>query len=218
MSNISTAQQLALWADQLRELAAMGLRYAEDQYNRDRFAAIQKIAVSMLAMATNEPVNDVAALLAPVMQHATPFCVGDAAVINDKGQILLIQRADNGLWAMPGGAFEVGETPAEGAIREAFEETGVRCKPVALVGVFDSRLLGTATRHHLYQFVFLCKPLNGGQAKPISHANEILDTGWFAADSLPSTLDPGHISRIPEAFRVWQGDQRPFFDHESTSN
>lgn len=212
MPNLENAQQLALWADQLRELAAMGLRYAEDQYNRDRFQAIQDISVGMLAMATNEPVGDMAALLAPVMSHATPFCVGDAAVINDNGQMLLIQRADNGLWAMPGGAFEVGETPAEGAVREAFEETGVRCKPVALVGVFDSRFLGTLTRHHLYQFVFLCQPLNEGRAEAISHVNEILNTGWFAADSLPPTLDPGHVSRIPEAFRVWRGDQRPFFD------
>lgn len=40
---------------------------------------------------------------------------------------------------MPGGGFRVGETPAEGPVREALEETGLKCEPVALVGVFDSR-------------------------------------------------------------------------------
>ena len=80
--------------------------------------------------------------------------MGDAAVIDDDGRILLVQRADNSKWAMPGGAMEVSETPAEGVVREAFEETGVRCEVVALVGVFDSRLCGTISRHHLYQNVW----------------------------------------------------------------
>lgn len=86
-------------------------------------------------------------------------------MIDDKGQILLIQRADNGKWAMPGGAFEVGETPAEGVVRETLEETGVPCRAMSLVGVFDSRFCGTTSRHHLYHFVFLCEPLNNREVE-----------------------------------------------------
>ncbi|MEM7031831.1 MAG: NUDIX hydrolase N-terminal domain-containing protein [Chloroflexota bacterium] len=212
MSTTNPAQQLALWADQLRDLSAMGLRYAEDQYNIDRFQAIQEISVSMLALATGEPLDEVKRLLAPLMNHVTPLCVGDAAIINDQGQILLIQRADNQKWAMPGGAFEVGETPAEGAVREAFEEAGIRSEPMALVGVFDSRLCQAQTRHHMYQFVFLCRPLDDGTMATPSHANETLDLGWFTEGNLPEDLDPGHVSRVPEAFRVWRGDPYAFFD------
>jgi len=43
-------------------------------------------------------------------------------------------------------------------------------------------------------------------------AHEILAKGWFSEDALPDNIDPGHISRIPEAFRVWHGDQRAYFD------
>jgi mutator protein MutT len=151
-------------------------------------------------------------LRATIFSHPTPFVGGDAAVIDDKGQILLIQRADNGKWAMPGGALEIGETPAEGVVREVREETGVECRVVSLVGVFDSRLCGTTSRHHLYQFLFLCQPSNQAKTDKPSHAIEVLGGGWFPENSLPENLDPGHRTRIPEAFRVWHGDRRVFFD------
>ncbi len=111
----------------------------------------------------------------------------------------MIQRADNGLWAMPGGALEVGETPAEGVAREAWEETGIRCLPITLVGVFDSRRCGMKARHHLYAFLFLCRPLAEPVENP-SHAIEVKQTGWFAEHALPEEIDPGHRTRIPEAF------------------
>jgi ADP-ribose pyrophosphatase YjhB (NUDIX family) len=168
--------------------------------------------MAMLAAATGEPLADLELLRATVLSRPTPFSGGDAAVIDDDGRILLIRRADNQMWAMPGGALEVGETPAQGVVREALEETGVPCEPVSLVGVFDSRLCGSLTRHHLYHFVFLCRPLNGGERGKASHAHEVLDVQWFAQDALPEDVDPGHASRIPEAFRVWRGDPCPFFD------
>ena len=49
------------------------------------------------------------------MTHLAPYPCGDAAIFNARGEILLIQRKDDQLWAMPGGGFEVGETPAAAA-------------------------------------------------------------------------------------------------------
>ncbi|MBN1877455.1 MAG: NUDIX hydrolase N-terminal domain-containing protein [Anaerolineae bacterium] len=205
------AEQLVLWADKLRDLSALGLHFSDNIYDRAHYTTVQDIAMAMLSLATETPLVEMEPLRAPVFSQPTPLSVGDAAVIDVEGQILLIRRADNGLWAMPGGALEVGETPAEGVVREALEETGVRSEPVALVGVFDSRLCGTISRHHVYQFVFLCRPLNGHAAEVPSYANEVLETGWFAEDALPADLDPGHRVRIPHAFRVWRGGA-VFFD------
>lgn len=42
-----------------------------------------------------------------------------------------------GAWSLPGGALELGETTAEGVIREVFEETGVRVNPVEIVATLD---------------------------------------------------------------------------------
>jgi ADP-ribose pyrophosphatase YjhB (NUDIX family) len=209
---MTPAEKIALWADRLRDISAMGLHFAKNVHDKGAFRAVQTIAMEMLALATGASMEQMEPLRAPVFSRPTPIAAGDAAVIDDRGRILLVKRADNGKWAMPGGALEVGETPAEGVVRETLEETGVRCRAVSLIGVFDSRLCGTTSRHHLYHFTFLCEPLNeGGPQKP-SHAFEVLDVDWFPEDSLPKTIDPGHVTRIPQAFRVWHGDPRAFFD------
>jgi ADP-ribose pyrophosphatase YjhB (NUDIX family) len=206
------AERLAFWADRLRDISAMGLHFARSSYDKEHYEAVQSIAMEMLAVATSEPLEELEPLRAPVFSRPTPLAVGDAAVIDETGRILLVQRADNKKWAMPGGALEVGETPAEGVVREALEETGIRCQPTALVGVFDSCFCGTLSRHHLYHLVLLCEPLDGGKRSEPSHAQEVLDVGWFREDDLPEEVDPGHISRIPEAYRVWRSERAAFFD------
>lgn len=214
---ISAAQQLALWADQLRDHSANGLRYSQSSYDRARYQSIQEIALAMLGLATGDLPDQLELLRAPIFMRPTPLSVGDAAVIDDAGRILLIQRADNGLWAMPGGALDVGETPAEGAVREALEETGIACEALSLIGVFDSRLCGTTSRHHLYQFLFLCMPLAGVASVEPSHAHETLAVGWFGEDALPEGIDPGHVTRIPVAFRAWRGENEAFFDRPGSA-
>jgi ADP-ribose pyrophosphatase YjhB (NUDIX family) len=209
---MTPAEQIALWADKLRDISAMGLHFSRNIHDQTAYREVQTVAMAMLALATDESVEQMEPLRARVFSRPTPLAAGDAAVIDGRGRILLVRRADNGKWAMPGGALEVGETPAEGIVREVLEETGVQCRTLSLVGVFDSRLCGTVSRHHLYQFTFLCKPLNQEQVEEPSHAVEILDRGWFLEDGLPEDMDPGHASRIPEAFRVWHGDDRAFFD------
>ena len=158
---MTPAEQIAAWADKLRDISAMGLHFSKNIHDEGAFRAVQTVAMEMMALATGESLEQMEPLRATVFARPTPMAVGDAAVIDDEGRILLIRRADNAKWAMPGGALDVGETPAQGVEREALEETGVHCRAVSLVGVFDSRLCGTVSRHHLYQFVFLCKPLTG---------------------------------------------------------
>lgn len=206
-------KQLALWADQLRAMAAHGLRFVDNIYDEERYHAISAIALEMLTLASGESLADLEPLRGTVLQHTTPFAVGDAAIIDDMGQILLIRRADNGLWAMPGGVLEVGETAAEGVVREALEETGVYSEAIGLIGIFDSRYCGTESRHHLYHIQFLCRPLNKPVESQPTHAHEVLETAWFREDALPATIDLGHRSRIPVAFQVWRGERPPFFDH-----
>lgn len=60
-----------------------------------------------------------------------------AVVVNKRGQVLLEQRTDNGLWALPGGALEAGETLAECIVREVREETGLDIDLDGLVGIYS---------------------------------------------------------------------------------
>jgi ADP-ribose pyrophosphatase YjhB (NUDIX family) len=209
------AKQLLAWADKLRDIAAMGSHFARNPYDKEHYLAVQDISVEMLAAATGRQVESFEPVRAAVLSRPTPFVAGDAAVIDKHGYLLLIRRADNSLWAMPGGALEVGETPAQGVVRETLEETGVACSPTALVGVFDSRISGTQSAHHIYHFLFLCTPSNGReipQDRP-SHAQEVLEAGWFREQDLPQDLDPGHAYRIPHAYRVWRQDTQAYFDN-----
>lgn len=59
-----------------------------------------------------------------------------AAVRNEDGRLLLIHRIDNDLWALPGGAMDLGESVADAAVREVEEETGVRVELTGLVGIY----------------------------------------------------------------------------------
>ena len=59
-------------------------------------------------------------------------------VLDDQDRVLLIRRTDNGLWALPGGAQQVGEYIAETAAREAREEAGVDIEAVGVVGIYSN--------------------------------------------------------------------------------
>ena len=58
------------------------------------------------------------------------------AVRDEQGRVLLARHAQVGAWVLPGGAVEPAETPADAAVREAWEETGLQVELTALVGVF----------------------------------------------------------------------------------
>src|SRR4051794_37529911 len=106
-------QRLRLWADDLRAIANEGLHWnSENPYNMRRFERVRWIAAELFATQDPRDGEVIEQLFSADPWHMSPYPCGDAAVFNARGEILLIQRKDNQLWAMPGGGFEVGETPA----------------------------------------------------------------------------------------------------------
>src|SRR5215472_6208806 len=66
--------------------------------------------------------------------------VGVAAVVLRDDEILLVRRGREplrGMWSLPGGLLELGETTAEGVAREVLEETGIRVRPAEIVATID---------------------------------------------------------------------------------
>ena len=213
-NELTTAEQIARWADQLRDLSAMGLKYAADPYDQERYVVIQNIVVEMLAVATLDTVDSLEPLRETVLARVSPTAAGTAAVIDAEDRILLMRRSDNGLWNMPGGVLEVGESPADGAVRETLEETGVHCRPIALVGVYDSNVWDIGKPQQIYKFTFLCQPTGEPNSIP-SHAHESLEVGWFKRDELPVDLYVGHVQRVADAFDMKAGNRvKAHFDFE----
>lgn len=197
-----------LIADELRSIADLGLHYAQNDYDRERYSRTLSLSARLLAAIEKRPADEVMEEYEGSLPHATPYVAADAAVFRD-GRILLIKREDNGLWAMPGGATEVGETWAQSAERELHEETGVEGKATMLLGVFDSRLWGSRAKYHIYSSVWLVEI--GDDQNPVA-GPETIDVRFFAKDDLPD-LSPGHQSRIPVVFKLARGELPvPYFD------
>jgi ADP-ribose pyrophosphatase YjhB (NUDIX family) len=61
-----------------------------------------------------------------------------AAVRNANGELLMIHRTDNDLWALPGGGHDIGETISQTVEREVLEETGIQVEVTGLVGIYTN--------------------------------------------------------------------------------
>jgi 8-oxo-dGTP pyrophosphatase MutT (NUDIX family) len=61
-----------------------------------------------------------------------------AIVPNERGELLLVHKTDNNLWALPGGAMDVGEFMAETVVREVKEETGIDVAVTGVVGIYTN--------------------------------------------------------------------------------
>jgi 8-oxo-dGTP pyrophosphatase MutT (NUDIX family) len=61
-----------------------------------------------------------------------------AIVPNERGELLLVHKTDNDLWALPGGAMDLGEFMAETVVREVKEETGIDVAVTGVVGIYTN--------------------------------------------------------------------------------
>jgi ADP-ribose pyrophosphatase YjhB (NUDIX family) len=133
--------------------------------------------------------------------YVTPKVAIGAVVGNDKNQILLIQRADYGVWLYPTGWADVGYSAVEVAVKEVKEETGIEAEPVRLIAVLDGIRMGF-TRVPLYSLVFQLRAV-GGELE--GHPLETRDVGWFDEGNLPQPL-AGWEKWAPHAFRAIRGE------------
>jgi 8-oxo-dGTP diphosphatase len=117
-----------------------------------------------------------------------PLVVPCAAAIayDDRGRLLMVQRADSGLWALPAGITELGERIDQTAIRETKEETGLTVRPTRLTGFYTGmdQLADypNGDRAWLALACFTCE-IESGQARP--DGTESLDVAFFGPNTLP---------------------------------
>lgn len=137
----------------------------------------------------------------------TPNVGADTFVINDKKEVCLIRRSDNGLWALPGGAQYLGETPEECARREFEEETGLQIRITRLLGVFSSIRYDAITnvnRGREVAHILFAGEIVGGEQKT---SVETLEIGWFGQERLPALSD-GHALRVEFGFRALENPRK----------
>ena len=103
-----------------------------------------------------------------------------AIVLNEEGEILLQQRSDTHLWALPGGSMNPGESVAQCTIREVKEETGLDVKPEFIIGIYSNpvHIVAYSDGEVRQQFSIcsFCSLLNG----EIQASDESLNVGFFS--------------------------------------
>jgi 8-oxo-dGTP pyrophosphatase MutT (NUDIX family) len=124
----------------------------------------------------------------------------NVVVANDAGEILLIRRSDNGNWAFPGGAIDVGESVAQAGVRETLEESGIECEITGLVGIYSDPkhiIVYTSNGEARQEFSIALtgRPLRG---KP-TPSSETTEVQWVPVASIANlTMDRSMRLRISD--------------------
>jgi ADP-ribose pyrophosphatase YjhB (NUDIX family) len=189
------------WARRLNALAQTGLTYAESPYDIERYTAIRKIAAEMIAQGSGSETSRVLELLINDSGYATPK-VDVRGVVFQDGKILLVQERSDGMWTLPGGWADVGDSPADAVVREVREESGFQTRATKLLALLDRNRQGHPPDvNHIYKIFIRCEIIGG--APTTSH--EIQGVGFFAEDQIPELSlmrsVPAQIARMFEHYR-----------------
>ena len=204
-----SAVDLVRWAETLSGIARTGLGFTQSLYEKERFEEVLKVASDIRAAAIEEAEADalfeewLSTVGEGVAGYVTPKVAVAAIVANDNKEILLTQRADSGVWLYPVGWADVGYSPAEVAVKEVFEETGIEVEVESLIACFDGLRLGFA-RLPMYSLLFHCRVV-GGELK--GHPLETRDVGFYGRDALPWPL-AGAGRWLDTAFAAIDGEGR----------
>ena len=182
--------------DEIRILAANGLEYADNDYDRARYERLMEIAETNYGNLLGLPAGEVRARFRSELGHITPKVGSDGAIFDDQGRLLVMQRAPEGTWCLPCGWIEPHESPEEAVVREVREETGLSVTPRELVGVFSRRAGVESAPHATISILYLCD-VKGGE---LACSSEGLDLRYRNIDEVEEWF--AHHRRLAEAARA----------------
>ena len=187
--------------DSIQTIARNGLRYPTSEFDKERYECLLELATKTYSELLSVPEEFILARFRDEIGHITPKVGTDAAIFNESGEILLMERSDGSGWCLPCGFVEPNESPAEGVIREVREETGLEIKVNQLVGVFTRKPSATMGVHTTVSIVHLCEII-GGQLST-SHEGHALK--YWAIDDMEN-WHATHEINARAAYKIWKSE------------
>jgi ADP-ribose pyrophosphatase YjhB (NUDIX family) len=170
----------------LHRIAQAGLAYSEGPYDRERYEQLHELAAEIAAAPLGEPKERFLEILRAERGYPTPK-LDIRAVVPKDGKLLFVRESSDGLWALPGGWADIGDTPGATVVREVLEETGYVARAVKLLALFDkSKHAHPPDVWWVYKVFFLCE-LEGGSPRT---SHETLEIGFFDRHALPPLSTP----------------------------
>src|SRR5262245_25594521 len=128
-------------------------------------------------------------------RYDQPRLTVDAVVMNDRGEVLLINRRNPPLgWALPGGFVDAGETLETAVARELIEETGLRARRVRQFHTYSDP--ARDPRHHTVTTVFRVE----AEGEPAA-GDDAVAAAYFSPDALPEPVAFDHARIIADVVR-----------------
>ncbi|MCE5270891.1 NUDIX hydrolase [bacterium] len=170
------------WASRIQAIAQNGLAFSRNPYDIERFQALRQLAAEIMADGCNTSIRRIEDLFEQETGYATPKIDLRGAVFHGE-RLLFVRESLDGLWTLPGGFADIGESPAAGVEREILEESGFETRAVKLAAVVDRRVDPHSPPHpfHIWKLIFLCE-LTGGTARTSLETTEV---GFFGEEEFP---------------------------------
>jgi ADP-ribose pyrophosphatase YjhB (NUDIX family) len=202
----SHSPQILEWARQIQALAQTECHYAHDDFTRERCRRLLDISAEMIARIARIESLPLADAFKKQIGYATPKIDVRAAVFREGKLLLVRERIDNG-WTMPGGWADVGDTPANAAERETWEEAGFTVKARRVIGVYDANRVTPFEIFHAFKLIFLCDIL-GGEAQA---SNETSEVAFFDFDEVPKKFSGERTAarHVKDAFAMLNDPSLP---------
>jgi mutator protein MutT len=161
--------------DEVRAIAQTGLNYVKSPYDFAQYSRLLELAAEKYADITGLTSQSIIDRFSKELGYITPKVGVQCVLFDPDGKMLLEHRRDDGLWGLPGGWVDTGETPEMAIVREMQEEAALVVEVEKLAG-FYTRLPGEyAQPHTSVHIVYLCKYISG----VITISHESLAIGYY---------------------------------------
>jgi len=193
-------------AERVQAIAQTGLSYAQDPYDRERYAELREIALALAADGLERSAEEVRVAFAAGLGYPTPK-LDVRAVVFRADALLLVRERKSGRWTFPGGWADVGDTPSRAAERETLEESGYHVRATKLLALLDKACHEhPPSLDYTYKLLVGCRFEDGEPAT----GHEIDAVDFFGRDAVPELdLDRTTPGQLALAWAHHEDPSRP---------